>query len=216
MLETAIATFGGAVAAFMLEAYRRHRHDINVNAIKGNRVLFKLQQNWNAMAQYRRDVIGPFRGHPVRGIAIPPSQEYELPEKINQDDLDFFMDKYPQLVTDVILEDERYRTNMRAINERSAQYRSEIQVPLGKAGFKETDELTKDDFVGAVGERSFVEIIRLTDQIIINIDSAIDSTMNIQPKLRAKLLYTCPRKGFINFEADKAAMNRTQKNVFTK
>lgn len=200
-IEIMLAAFGGTFAAFAIEAYRRHRQTIAENANKGNQVLFRLQQNWNSMAQFQRDVIDPVRDNPSRGILMERMQELELYEKIEIGNLDFLTGRFPETVHNVLIEDERYRTNIRAINERSELMLEDIQKPMGNAGIKNGSNVTQTQLISIVGERAFTEVSLLTDRIINNVDSAVDSSMNIQTDLRAKLRYTCPGKPFITYQA---------------
>lgn len=200
MIETAIGALGGSLAAFGLENFRKSREHTRENAHKGNQVLYKLMEHWNTLEQFRRGVINITRDHPVRAIVMERTQRYELDERISVGDLDFLVERgFSQLVFNVIIEDQRFRTAISAINERSSKHAEWIQKPMAAAGVTEGTLLSHKAVRDIVGEYAFVTMTRLTDDIIENVDASVKSILELQPELRAKLLYTCPGKPFIKF-----------------
>jgi len=204
MFEVSVGAFVGALSAFGLEIYRKNRQSISDNANKGNQVIFRLNQNWSSMVYIKSELIDPVRANPGRSILMERMQKIELHDKIEMSSLDFLVDcGYPQTVYEVLHEDERYRTNIRAVNERSEIYLEQVQKPLGKAGVSDGRPLKETELKAIIGERTLMEVSRLADSIISNIDSSIESTMNVQKKLREKLYLACPGRRFIIPDAER-------------
>lgn len=120
-LATLIAAFAGAWFAFLYQNRQKQSQERKENISAGNRALATLLQQANTLKLYQKDIIDPRRDDPGMHIAIQPTLPYrEDALAFDIQSLDFLLaPKYAEVVFELIVEEERYREVLKAINARS-------------------------------------------------------------------------------------------------
>jgi len=198
---TLVAAFAGAWFAFLYQNRQKQSEERKQNISAGNRALVTLLQQANTLKLYQKDIIDPIRKDPVRYISMQPTLQYRE-DGLTYDlaALDFLLVKYTQVAFDLLLEEERYRETLKAINARSRFHLDVVQPSLALRGIVEGDAYREQDFRDALGEPAYPLIVRLTDAVVLHVDRTIDSLMAAKEGLRKALLELYPGETFINFD----------------
>lgn len=201
-LATLVAAFAGAWAAFKLHQFQKNREDTQGNIAAGNRALIVLQQQANILKLFQLDFINPFRDSLGKHIQIQPSLQYQEDSlTFNIGSLEFLLSpKHQQVLMDLILEENRYREAIKAINARSRHHFEVVQPKLASAGLREGVEYTGADFRNVLGEYDYLNLERLTDAVILHVDRNVESLVAMKNRLREVLLQRYPKGKFIDFE----------------
>lgn len=136
-LATLVAAFYGAKFAFQFQNDKERKESKSRNVVNGNSSIFALMRMANKLASFQRQVINPFRTSPAGLLAIPATNQLEKDDiKLNIEKLYFLLDTADKnLLGEVMIEEERYRSAIEAINMRSRLHMSEVQPKLESAGF---------------------------------------------------------------------------------
>jgi len=167
-----------------------------------NRALFTLFQRLNNLSLFQKDFIDPHREDPGIHIAMIPALDFEEKETFfDIDSLKFLLySKHQQLLFDLHIEDQRYRTAARCINFRSQIHLNQAQPLMQRAGLIEGKEYTLDDYQRALGPLISAHLKKATDDVVYHVDRTIDSTEKVKNKLHEALKDIFPGDKFINFE----------------
>lgn len=206
-LATLVAAFAGSWASFKLHQFQKNKETMQVNIAAGNRALMVLLQQANTLKLFQLDFIDPFRDNPGRHIQIQPTLPYQE-DTLTFDlrSLEFLLSpKYQQVLMDLIIEENRYREAIKAINVRSRHHFEVVQPKLASAGIREGESYTGDQFRIAIGDRDYIHLKRSTDAIILHVDRTVDSLVAMKNRLREALSQRYPEGKFVNFDLLKEA-----------
>ena len=201
-LATLIASFGGAWAAFRLQAIEKSRDADRSNIAALNRALMVMMQQVNELKIYQKDHIDPQRNNPGRHLAILPTLPLDL-ESLRFDfkSLDFLSSAAEQqLLFELSIEERRYVESLKSINARSEVILSEVQPVLMAAGFEDSVAYTDAQFIAALGQPVYKKLQRLTDDVIRHVDLASESICLMRDRFRAVALKRYPKAKLVNFE----------------
>jgi hypothetical protein len=89
-----VAAFGGAWFAFLLQNRKDKKRVTNDNFLALNKVQINLTQQLNALTILNKDFIQPYKGHPIKWIAMPaiPHRDYSK-LRIDAGSLAFLVEK---------------------------------------------------------------------------------------------------------------------------
>lgn len=200
-VATLIASFGGAWAAFKLQASEKSSEVRRANIAAANQALFVMMQQANTLHLYKHDHINPHREHPGRHLAIQASLPYET------DSLRFdfgslnFLDQpaEQQLLFEISIEERRYIESVRAINARSEILLKEVHPRMSEAGFLDGGSYGKSELLNALGQPLYNKLERLTSDMIWHVDRTSDSIVSIKEKLLAAVRKRYPGVKFVDF-----------------
>jgi len=201
-LVTLVAAFAGAWAAFKLQQFQKNKEDTKLNIAAGNRALIILLQQFNALKLFQIDFIEQFRDSPGRHMQILPALPFQEDSLFfDLRPLEFLLSpEQQQVLMDLLIEENRYRETIKAINTRSRHHFEVVQPKLAGAGFKEGGEYTGEQFRAVLGDHDYVHIKRLTDAVILHVDRTVESLFAMKGRLRSALLQQYPNSKFIDFE----------------
>ncbi len=201
-VATLLAAFFGAFAAFKLEDRIRRNREIRDNIGAGNRALFTLIRFWNDLAVIRKQIMEPFRNHPGRAVAMPPTQNLEEGRlTLNLGELSFLIARREgTLLNQLLVEEDRYRSLIASLNERARIHFGTAQPALARAGIEEGRDYVLDDIRAALGDPLFYTLDRLTTEIVDHTDCTIRSIEESIDELRLALKRIYPNGVFITFE----------------
>lgn len=204
---TLVAAFAGSWAAFKLEQFQKNRQDTEANIAAGNRALMILLQQANTLKLFQFDFIELFRDSPGRHIQIQPALPYQE-DSLTFDirSLEFLLSpKHQQVLLDLVLEENRYREAIKAINTRSRHHFEVVQPKLASAGIRDGGAYTGEQYRTAIGDHDYIHLQRLTDAVVLHVDRTVESLVAMKNRLREALLQRYPQGKFIDFELLKDA-----------
>lgn len=201
-LATLFAAFFGAGCAFLFQNHREKNENRRQNVSAGNRALATLFQQTNTLKLYQIDWINLYRDSPGRHIQMQPVLPYDEGSlTFDIKSLDFLMKAESAMVVfDLILEEERYREAIKAINTRSNHHYMTVQPKLEKAGINEGQEYPDHEFRKALGELDYMHLKRLTDSVIEHVDKTIVSLADAKERFRKALINKYPNELFVDFQ----------------
>lgn len=216
-MVTLAAAFLGAWSAFKLEDRARKRKKVEENIAAGNRAIFMLLRMFNELFNIQQQVIEPVREHPAKSIVMLPLLTRDFDElRFEVDNLSFLLEtKNRQILMELLVEENRFHTAIRLLNERSNLHLRKAQPLLEKAGIVEGGEYTKDQVAGALGQRIFNQLQRYTDQVIWHIDQSIMYLQEASKRLHSALTNMYPDTKFIRFEPNKEIFAKPKSNANT-
>ncbi|MGA9111617.1 MAG: hypothetical protein ACLPSL_00725 [Smithella sp.] len=200
-LATLSAAFFGAWFAFSLQSKSKKKEEIDNYISASNRTIFTLYQRINNLAVYKKQFIDPFRGHPAIFLVLRPSNSFEKDDTIiNLNTLDFLINhNYPQLLAELHIEDQRYKTAIGCIN-LHFKLHDQIQPLLEKAGLKEGEDYDLDFFEKALGQRLYCTLKRAVEELIFNVEETIKTSIDVKKRFRESLKSIFSDKKFMDFE----------------
>lgn len=202
VVSTLVAAFAGAWFAFIYQNRQKAKEERRKQVSAGNRALATLLMQANTLTLYQRDMIDPHRDNPGCHFAIMPTLPYRE-EALTYDiaALDFLLHpKYAEVAFSLLLEEQRYREALKAINERSRFHREVVQPALERNGIMEGIVYREKDFRDALGVLGYQNLKQLTEAVIIHVDRTVDSLMAAKEELRKTLNELFPDDTFIDFE----------------
>jgi hypothetical protein len=137
-LTTLVAAFAGSWAAFKFQQFQKNKEDTAENIAAGNRALIILLQQANTLKLFQIDFIEPFRGSPGKHFQIRPALPFQEDSLIfDIQSLEFLLSpEHQQVIMDLVLEENRYRETIKAINARSHHHFEVVQPKLARAGIR--------------------------------------------------------------------------------
>jgi len=203
VVATLIAAFAGAWFAFIYQNRQKASAERQEHIAAGNRALATLLQQANTLKLYQVDMIEPFRDDPGRHIDIRPTLQYrEEALTFDVKSLNFLLTpKYAEVVFDLIIEEERYREALKAINERTRHHFEVVQQKLFRYGIKDGVSYSDRNFRDALGELDYKLVKRHTDAVVLHVDRTVESLVVAKDRLLKTLLEIYPNEKYINFES---------------
>jgi len=182
---TILATFFGASAAFYLERQTKKQENKQVSLASANRSLFILSRQFGILNQFRNQVINPVRDDPGAWINMPavlPKTHDDLRYDIGS--LQFlFESEEPNLLTELLMEEDRFFEAMKTINERSKKHYNELQPKVAALGIKEGTYCTTVELEKALGSDLIGSMKTLTKALTEHVDEGINGLKAIHEKL---------------------------------
>jgi len=200
---TLVAAFFGVWFAFMLQGKEKKKEEKNKKASVGNRALFTLFQRLNNLWLFEKDFLSPHRKDPGIHIAMQPALNFEENDTyLDVDSLKFLLDskQHQQLLFDLHIEDQRYRTAVKCIDFRSQIHLHQAQPLMQRAGIVEGQEYTSADYERALGPMIYAHLKRATKDVVYHVGRTIKSNNEIKDKLLGALRELFPGETFVNFE----------------
>jgi hypothetical protein len=201
-LATLIAAFFGAWFAFSLQSRSKKKEERNKKISYGNKALFTLCQRVNNLWLIQKNIINPFREHPGIHIAMRPALDFENDDTfLDIDGLKFLLDTdYQQLLLDLHIEDQRYKTAIRLLTSRSHLHLNLVQPRLETAGITEKQYYSIEHWKEAIGQRLYLSLQRATEDLISNVDNTVQSNIEIKDRLIEAFKSLFPGEKFFNFD----------------
>lgn len=183
---TVLATFFGASAAFFLERRTKKKENKIASLASANRSLFILSRQFGILNQIRNQVINPVRHDPGAWINMPavlPKTHDDLRYDIGS--LQFVLEsEEPNLLTELLMEEDRFFEALKTINERSKKHSNELQPKLAMLGIKEGTYLySAAELEKALGMDLIGSMKTLTKALTEHVDEGIDGSKAIHEKL---------------------------------
>jgi hypothetical protein len=204
-INTALSTFIGAFAAFLLERDSKNREQIAAKIHAGNKALFTIMALWNFQKQYRQEIILPAK---KRSTPLWLAMQATPPRPVEASfdkDIDFLLGtKYAHLYSDLYLEEQRFGVVMTLINMRSQEMHRDLFPLLESHGIHHGASITSVDLEDL--PTHLVESARtMTKGIVEHIEENIPSLLDKYHKLYQALMELFPQGDFlrINFEDEK-------------
>lgn len=183
---TILATFFGASVAFFLERQTKRQEKMQVSLASANRSLFILARQFSILNQIRNQIINPVRDDPGAWLNMPavlPKAHDDLRYDIVS--LQFLLEsEEPNLLTELLMEEDRFFETMKTINERSKKHSNELQPKLAAMGVKEgTYFASAVELEKALGLDLIGYMKTLTKALTEHVDEGIDGLKVIHDKM---------------------------------
>ena len=174
-LAVLAASFYGAKFAYQFQSDKEKEDKKNRNIVSGNNSIFALIRMANKLVLLQKQLINPTRNNPGRMLAMPALGIQEKDDiKLNLESLYFLLETDDRnLLGEIMVEEDRYRAAMDAINMRSRLHLQDIQPQLERAGFVNGGQYSNAEIQAMLGERLFCAITQATEAVIKHIDDAI-------------------------------------------
>lgn len=127
-LATLVAAYYGAKFAFQFQNDKELIAEKKHNIISANTAIFTLSRMANKLFIYQRDIIEPFLNKATAFIEMPPTLDIDKEHiKLNIETLYFLLQTNDRnILGEVLIEEERYRSAIDAINKRSQLHLEEV------------------------------------------------------------------------------------------
>jgi hypothetical protein len=204
-LATLVAAFYGARYAFQFQK-DKEKEDINKrNLVNGNSAIFNIMRMTTTLRNIQKQIIDPARNLPVRYIQMRPTLHLmDDAIRLNIESLYFILETDERnILGELVTEEERYRTALIVINERSRLHIEEIQPLLEQSGLVEGGDYSPARIEEALGNRLHITIQQATEQAINHVDDTVVSLQQVADKLRTSLKKVYPDEIIIGFEITK-------------
>lgn len=200
-LATLVAAFYGAKYAFQFQKDKETEDSKNRNVVNGNNSIFALMRMANKLAIFQRQIINPIRNSPARFLEMPSTITQEKDDiKLNIEKLYFLLETDDRnLLGEIMVEEDRYRSAIDAINLRSQLHLHEVQPLLERAGFVAGGQYSFAQIEGMLGQRLYATISQATDDVIRHVDATVVSIKSVSDKLTASLKKQYPDEKIISF-----------------
>lgn len=200
-LATLVAAFYGAKFAFKFQQDKEKQETTQRNLLNANSALFSMSRMANKLFLYQRDVINPVRNSPGKFLELPPTQDLEKEFiEFETQSLVFLLETtYINLLGEVLIEVERYRTTIEAINTRSRLHIQTIQPRIEQANFPANKKISISEIENCLGDRLSTTLRQSTDQVIDHVDSSLESIKTIASKLQKAIKDLYPTAKVISF-----------------
>lgn len=201
-LATLLAAFYGAKYAFQFQKDKEVEDIKRRNLVNANIAIHALSRMANKLFIYQRDFINPVRTSPAIFIELRPSLILEKDLiRLNVDALYFLLEtEHRNLLGEVIIEEDRYRSAIDAINARSHIHQNEVQPILEKMGFVQGSTYTFNQIEQFLGSRLYTTIQQTTQQLIEHVDSTLASLQKVGDKLTIDIKSLYPNQTVIGFK----------------
>jgi hypothetical protein len=202
LFTTVAGSFAGAYFAFRLQRLRaeEERNDQRVAAL--NNALFQIFRMWNALRQYQREHLEPFRGRRDGWLnlsATPVAQHAAV--QFEGKELSFLLSTPKNNVfARVMLEEERYRLATALIEKRSELVLKEVFPRMSKAGIAVRENRDERDVEKILGIDIAHQLRQLTDHIFSFVDADEKSLREVYDELRSVAKGLFPTKAFIKVD----------------
>lgn len=210
-LVTLLAAYFGAKFAFDFQRNREIEAEKTKNLVNGNLAIFKLISMLNTLLAYQKQIIQPFRNKPTAFLEMSPTLQLTKEDiTINIETLSFLLDTDDRnLIGEIAVERERFKSALDAINERSVVHRQEAQPLLAAAGVVQGGNYASEQIEAVLGNRIYVTLHQATDQVVEHVDSTIISIQEICNKLTESLKKQFPSATVLRFSIPKEYQTNT-------
>lgn len=188
-LTTLFAAFLGALAAFLLQDWRNKRVEEARKRSAVNRAIFDLSMLWNALEQYRKEIIEPVRksNAPWLNMQANVSTQFQN-ASFNFDELFFLVDaEKAEFLQKLFLEESRYRITIDLIEERSKIVLNWLQPKMESLGFTKDDKLNLQELEAKLGLDLTFKLKSLTSAIIQFVDENLASMHALNSEFTAAM-----------------------------
>lgn len=203
---TAIAAFAGASTAFLWERYQKKNDEKIKDLSAGNWAIFLLQQQYSVLNMINKQLIGTYRNAPGSWVNIPaalPMIHDDLHHNIAS--LQFLLkSKNPNLLSELLLEEQRFFEAIKTLNERSKLHRQELQPKLDILKIQQDQYVLTSEFESALGPVVVGGLKTLTSALIEHTDEGMDGIKKIYNEMRSQLEKMFPGKKIIKLEFKEA------------
>lgn len=202
-LATLVAAFYGAKFAFEFQNKKDIELAKKINVSSVNKTIFNLSRMANSLFVYQRDFINPVRNKPGIFLELRPIPEMNTESiQITPESLHFILDTdFRNLASEILIEEERFKTALNVINLRSILHLQEVQPLMERAGFTSgtTIIITAAEIEKILGNRICSMIKESTNEVIFHVDSTIESIKEISEKLKNSIKTIYPDEPIIAF-----------------
>ncbi|HEY0562107.1 MAG TPA: hypothetical protein VGD04_02170 [Methylophilus sp.] len=202
-LATLVAAFYGAKFAFEFQNQKELEEEQSHNLAAANKAIFTLSRMANSLFVYQRDFINPVRNKPGAFLELRPTANIEKEFiKLDIEPLHFLLDTdFRNLLSEIIIEYERYRLAIEVINLRSSLHIEEIQPALERACFKDdtTIMVTSEDLEKILGNRLYSMIRENTTEVIFHVDTTLESLKDVANRFKESVKTIYPDGKIIKF-----------------
>lgn len=198
VLATLVAAFYGAKFAFQFQKNKELDDIQKLNIANANAAIFDLMRMANTLFIYQRDLINPIKTSPFYFVELMPSPQFEKLVKLNIQGLYFLLETdHRNLVGEIVVEEERYRSVIDSINLRSRLHLEEFQPALGKVIMPSEHSL--ESIKNVVGDRIYISLKTSTDQVIDQVESYIVNLEEMGNRLTQCMKQVYPNDVIISF-----------------
>ena len=179
-----IGAFVGAFAAFKLKSKnddeKRHKEE----KMAMNKAIFVCVRQINAIKNMNKE-LSKYSSDLERAFKLPAMKPPAYEDlKYDYDELGFLLEEHPQLVMNLVIEQERFEQAFKSIEIRNEFYVKEVQPALSKLNLNGKNILITD-FANALGERLFEGSINGAKTIYFHLEQADKSIIEIYDELIA-------------------------------
>jgi hypothetical protein len=199
---TAVAAFVGASAAFYWERCQKENDETNRNLSAGNRAIFILSQQYNVLYSLNKYFIDPFRKDPSGWLNMPAALPLEHNDfHFDVASLQFLLNSgNSNLLSKLLLEEQRFFEAIKTLNERSQLHRYELQpkldtIIISKESFLITPEIEKE-----LGQTIIGGLKTLTSALTEQTDEGMAGIKKIYNEIKSQLEKEFPNKKIIKLE----------------
>ncbi len=200
-LATLLAAFFGVWFAYRLQLISKEKSEHSEKVAAANSALFTIFQRVNTLKLIQRDFVDPFRDNPDIHIGMQPILNLEsFKSEIDFDKLKFLLNTdHSKILFDLHIENQRYKTTVEIIEFRSNLHLNQVQPLLHRAGIKEKQYYTLDDFRRAIGPLLYTHLEKATKDLVYNLDKTINSYTELKDRFRTALNSMFPDDKFLDF-----------------
>jgi len=209
-----IGSFFGPWFAFRLQKQEKVQKMKVDNITAGNLALFTISRQFQTLGNLRKQFIDPVREHPLRFIAMRPVVPFLNSEDFKFDigSLSFFLEPHRQrllqqtlrqTLNELVIEDERFKTVVNALNWRSKLHVEQIQPLLDQAKVRmypdqiqigvyefllpQNADTALPHIQTALGYRLYQTILQSTNNVIEILDESLISLLRMRDTLVSSL-----------------------------
>jgi hypothetical protein len=200
---TLVGAFLGAMIAFVLQLVLQHKQDRKNNLLSAHRILFCLLQQTNTILLTQKDFFYPHLKHPLRFITIPAIHEFDISKNLfDFASFGFLLESMRGRVImyDLYMAQENYIEAMRALNDRSAVHRDDVQPKLAAAGIGSGASVGMSDIHNALGILVLGTIISSTEQSLDAMSRAFKKLAAVKIEFRAHAVDYFNSNDFTDFD----------------
>jgi hypothetical protein len=203
-LATLAAAFSGARYAFHLQGQARARWPVEDRVAAGNRAIFVLIRQFNTLKTFQTQIIDPVRDDPGAFLNIRASLPFSYDSlTVDFDSLSFLLEtNHRQVLGELFIEEERFRSAIQAINERWRIHLNICQPLLEGVGIIEGGEYTPEQIQAALGHCLVLQLKRAMDAVVQHVDKTVESSLAVGEKLYTVQKSLFPKHSIIRFEPD--------------
>lgn len=101
---------------------------------------------------------------------------------------------YADILRELAIEQDRFRSALRTLNERSRLHREQLQVRMERAGISDGDTISSQDLLTKLGKNHVLMMISLTDSVIQAFDTTLESHIDVAKRFTDAMNECFPKK----------------------
>lgn len=192
-------TFLGALFAFRLEQYRERLREGAAQKAALNRALLVLGYHHNGIRNYRDEML-KYKSEIELAFNFPalqPSDNFDLRQEF--EGLTFLLDsKNPQLIFDLLIEQERFDAVLQTIRQRNQFYVEQVQ-PVFAAKRLNNRAVSRGELETELGDYLFGGALQGASSMREHVDKSNESIPALALRLRATAKELFPHEKFVQF-----------------